>query len=111
MREKRKGENRGEEKRRKKGEEKGNFPTFRRSKLDGRRVKVDPRNESYAWEPKSWSFVKLHDVENFPTDSCHSRVIRNQQYLYPKFPPIAVVKLLQYSGSRVEHRDEFSSYK
>ena len=25
-------------------------------------------------------------------------MIRNQQYLYPKFPPIAVVKLLQYSG-------------
>ena len=33
-----------------------------------------------------------------PFDSCHSRVIRNQQYLYPKFPPTAVVKLLQYSG-------------
>ena len=25
-------------------------------------------------------------------------MIRNQQYLYPKFPPTAVVKLLQYSG-------------
>ena len=25
-------------------------------------------------------------------------MIRNQQYLYPKLPPIAVVKLLQYSG-------------
>ena len=25
--------------------------------------------------------------------------------------PTAVAKLLQYSGSRVEHRDEFSSYK
>ena len=24
-------------------------------------------------------------------------MIRNQQYLYPKFPPTAVVKLLQYS--------------
>ena len=46
-----------------------------------------------------------------PFDSCHSRVIRNQQYLYPKFPPTAVVKLLQYSGSRVELRDGFSSYK
>ena len=45
------------------------------------------------------------------TDSCHIRVIRNQQYLYPKFPPTAVVKLLQYSGSRVEHMDGFSSYK
>ena len=44
-------------------------------------------------------------------DSCHNRVIRNQQYLYPKFPPTTVVKLLQYSGSRVEHRDGFSSYK
>ena len=26
-------------------------------------------------------------------------------------PPIVVAKLLQYSGSRVEHRDGFSSYK
>ena len=25
-------------------------------------------------------------------------MIQNQQYLYPKFPPTAVVKLLQYSG-------------
>ena len=25
-------------------------------------------------------------------------MIRNQQYLYPKFPPTAVVKLLQYSS-------------
>ena len=33
-----------------------------------------------------------------PFDSCHSRVIRNQQNLYPKLPPTAVVKLLQYSG-------------
>ena len=29
----------------------------------------------------------------------------------PKFPPTAVAKLLQYSGSRVEHKDEFSSDK
>ena len=28
------------------------------------------------------------------TDSCHSRVIQNQQYLYPKFPPTAITKLL-----------------
>ena len=28
------------------------FPTFRRSKLDGPRIKVGPRNESYAWVPK-----------------------------------------------------------
>ena len=38
-------------------------------------------------------------------------MIRNQQYLYPKFLPIAIVKLLQYSSSRVELRDGFSSYK
>ena len=38
-------------------------------------------------------------------------MIKNQQYLYPKFPPTSVVKLLQYNGSRVEHRDGFSSYK
>ena len=31
-------------------------------------------------------------------DSCHNRVIRNQQNLYPNFPPTVVVKLLQYSG-------------
>ena len=29
--------------------------------------KVDLRNESYVWTPKSWSFVKLHEVGNFPT--------------------------------------------
>ena len=33
----------------------------------GARGKVDPRIESYAWIPKSWSFVKLHEVGNFPT--------------------------------------------
>ena len=31
------------------------------------RRKVDPRIASYAWVPKSWSFVKLHKVGNFPT--------------------------------------------
>ena len=29
--------------------------------------KVDPCDESYAWVPKSWNFVKLHEVGNFPT--------------------------------------------
>ena len=29
--------------------------------------KVDLRDKSYAWTPKSWSFFKLHMVENFPT--------------------------------------------
>ena len=33
----------------------------------GARGKVGPRNEGYAWVPKSWSFVKLHEVGNFPT--------------------------------------------
>ena len=26
------------------------------------RDKVGPRNEGYAWVPKSWSFFKLHEV-------------------------------------------------
>ena len=33
----------------------------------GAEEKVDLRDESYAWTPKSWSFDKLHEVENFPT--------------------------------------------
>ena len=33
----------------------------------GTEGKVDLRDESYAWAPKSWSFVKLHEVGNFPT--------------------------------------------
>ena len=33
----------------------------------GTEDKVDLRNESYVWTPKSWSFVKLNEVENFPT--------------------------------------------
>ena len=33
----------------------------------GTKGKVDPRIECYKWVPKSWSFVKLHDVGNFPT--------------------------------------------
>ena len=32
----------------------------------GSEGKVDPRNEGYAWTPKYWSFVKLHEVGNFP---------------------------------------------
>ena len=35
--------------------------------FDEARVKVDPRNESYVWVPKSGSFVKLQDVGNFLT--------------------------------------------
>ena len=33
----------------------------------GAEGKVDPRNEGYAWIPKSWSFIKLYEVGNFPT--------------------------------------------
>ena len=33
----------------------------------GARSKVGPRIKSYAWVPKSWSFIKLHKVGNFPT--------------------------------------------
>ena len=33
----------------------------------GTEGKVDLRDESYTWTPKSWSFDKLHEVGNFPT--------------------------------------------
>ena len=33
----------------------------------GTEGKVDPCDKSYAWAPKSWSFVKLHEVRNFLT--------------------------------------------
>ena len=29
--------------------------------------KVDLHSERYVWVSKSWSFVKLHEIENFPT--------------------------------------------
>ena len=42
-------------------------------------------------------------------DSYHSRCIRiNKIYILNH---TAVAELLQYSGSRVEHMDEFSSHK
>ena len=31
------------------------------------RRKVDPHITSYVWVPKSWSFVKLQEIGNFPT--------------------------------------------
>ena len=58
------------EKEREKGERETKreiFPAFRRLNLDGLRVKVDPFIAGYAWVPKSWSFVKLREVKNFPT--------------------------------------------
>ena len=33
----------------------------------GAKGKIDPRNESYTWVPKSESFVKLQEVGNFST--------------------------------------------
>ena len=33
----------------------------------GTEGKVDLRDESYAWTPKTWSFDKLREVGNFPT--------------------------------------------
>ena len=49
------------------------FAFFFRSTKIGSQVfvgtegKIDLRDESYTWTPKSWSFVKLHKVGNFPT--------------------------------------------
>ena len=34
----------------------------------GTQGKVDLHYESYAWAPKYWTFVKLNEVRNFPTD-------------------------------------------
>ena len=53
--------------RKRRGKKREIFPEFRISDLDGSRRKVDPRIASYTWVPKSWSFVKLHEVGNFPT--------------------------------------------
>ena len=33
----------------------------------GAEGKVDLRDEIYTWTLKSWSFVKLYEVGNFPT--------------------------------------------
>ena len=33
----------------------------------GEKGKVGSHIKSYAWVPKSWSFVKLQEVGNFPT--------------------------------------------
>ena len=33
----------------------------------GARRKVDPRIASYTRVPKSWSYIKLYEVENFST--------------------------------------------
>ena len=62
----REGKNVGEEEER--GKKKREiFVAFRRSNLDGSRVKVYPSYEVYAWVPKCRSFVKLQEVGNFST--------------------------------------------
>ena len=38
----------------------------------GARDKVHPLIESYAWVPKSRSFIKLREVGNFPTWNIYS---------------------------------------
>ena len=43
------------------------FPTFRRSKLDGPRIKVVHATRAMRGVPKSVSFIKLQEVESFPT--------------------------------------------
>ena len=53
--------------------------------------------------------LRHHPRKTAPFDSCQSRCIGiNKIYI---LNPTTVVKLLQYSGSRVEHRDEFSLHK
>ena len=46
---------------------------------------------------------------SFLVDSCHSSCIGINTICI--LNSTAVAKLLQYSGSRVEHKDGFSSYK
>ena len=75
--------------------------------------------------PHKMSSVELHELkvqlqemlENGfirPTTSPWGTPIlfakKKDKNLYPRVPT-TVAKLLQYSGSRVEHRDGFSSYK
>ena len=62
----------------------------------------------YGGEAISWVGFG-NDTFRSSFDSCHNRCTC-QQNLYPRIPTV-VAKLLQYSGSRVELRDEFSWYK
>ena len=48
--------------------------------------------------PQLLTCTKAPSPATAPFDSCHGRVMRNQQNLYSYTPPTAVVKLLQYSG-------------
>ena len=64
-------------------------------------------------DPKSRDYILLQEFQYHPMVCCLIRLgqvgVRNQQNLYPRIPTIDVAKLLQYNGSRVEHRDGFSS--
>ena len=53
----------GKREKKKERERKGGFSWL----FDCPRRKVDPRIAGFAWVPKSWSFVKLREVGNFPT--------------------------------------------
>ena len=53
-----------EKKEKRRGKEKI-FPMFQRSELDSPRTKVSPRNESYAWVPKSEFFVEASRGRGF----------------------------------------------
>ena len=68
------------------------------------------RNGSYPMGITKCMRVRRTDrIHSWGSDSCHSRCIGiNKIYI---LNPTVVVKLLQYSDSRVEHRDRFSSYK
>ena len=73
--EKKKDNRRGEREKIGEREKKSFFFSSLISKIYGNRIvgfhrskrQVGPRIESYAWVPKSWSFVKLHEVGNFLT--------------------------------------------
>ena len=64
-------------------------------------------------------FTYEHGCCVFKHDICGDRLevlihlgqvgVRNQQNLYPRIPTTDIAKLLLYSGSRVKHRDGFSS--
>ena len=58
---------------------KGGFPGF--PTVEARRSEVGPRNESYAWVPKSLCFIKLQEVGvlsyfDYSLSKDHSMVIR-----------------------------------
>ena len=56
---------RGERKRKREREKEKIFPVFRRSELDSLRIKVGPRNESYAWVSKSEFFIETPKGRGF----------------------------------------------